>query len=275
MDKKLQIIERLYGDAASGSDDPPQSKTEVPSVSGDETREERLLAEAKFVMDHRTTTRPSPATIDRIVAYAIEQRQVEQRQVEQRQVEQRQAQARARRGVGTSAMSPTTRILPLFPWRSAVAAVFVLFVVGIAYWRIDFGPAPVQEKADAVAQVAPDVGAERVGESRDAVSPATQPAAPLELEVALPRSETVESDGVELASARAANAGLADADMETDSVPAWDAPSDLRMLQKRIEMLGATGQDLDWGEPVPLEQLPVSAAAPGIRAASTGNQNNR
>ena len=189
MDKKLQIVERLYGeDATSGPSD---------------TREERVLTEAKFVMDHRPTQRPSAETIDRIVAYAAEQ------------------QTKRRAG-------PAARILPLLPWRAAVAAVFVFFVIGIAYLQFGTGPAEEPRAEAGTRQAADAPGAE-----------ALQPAS---LAVA------------------------------TDSVPAWDEPTDLRLFQRRIETLRASGQDLEWGETVPLEQLPVTATTPGLRTAGAGDQ---
>lgn len=194
MDEKLRSVERLYGENASN--EPVDA------------REERVLSDAKFVMDHRARQRPSPDTIDRIVAYAADQR------------------------VEPAPIKPIARIVPLFSWRAAVAAAVLLFAAGIVYLQVDLSPGPRSAQVD----VRDDV--------RD------------ELQARGLRANAEQAAVLEAA---------------TDSIPAWDEPTGLRLVQRRIEMLRASGQDLEWGEPVPLEQLPAVGTTPGIRAAGAGD----
>lgn len=236
MDKELRFVERLYdGDQEPRGNEP-------------RSREERSLAEAKFLMDHRQKHRPDAATIDRIVALA------------------------ASHGGGATAEStaPRARIIPMFRWSAAVAAVFALFVVGITYWKLD---SSVVNPSTAVAEQEP-------AGSGAALSSKEEP---------IPAEERAEGQATgrqrltldEVAAARAASpfAELLDDDARSalvaagnDSIPSWDDSADLRLLQKRIEMLRRSGADLEWGAPaVPLESMPAAATQPGIRAAGAGN----
>jgi len=258
MDKKLQIIERLYEEEAVSHD----GEAEQHSEDAVDQREHTLLAEAKFVMDHRTRMRPDPGTIDRIVAEAGAALSYEDDRAPKRYA----------------------RILPLHRWQTAVAAVFVLFMLGVAYWQLD---SAVDQPTDALSSTGEDGGidgadpAVPAGERADMDAGLRDaPAAQEEQEsAALANDMSEPAAGRPLAESPRASLGpregyLPAAATTGDSLSGWDNPADLLMLQRRIEMLAQSRSLLDWDEPVPLEQLPAAPLTPGLRAAGAGNAND-
>ncbi len=255
-DKKLQLVRKLYdpGEGVSPEDLTPE-----------ETREEKLMGEAKFVLDRRERLAPDVAVIDAIVARAAE-----------------------------AAPKPHARIIPIWSlqrlqsWRPAVAAAFAIVVVGAAYLGYTrSGAEPGAPSAEAelrapleegnVPAFADEDDAVGLGAEREAVSPRSDLATNTRRETvaAIDPSAEPAASRDQLASSGRLQPELIEAAF-ADSIPAWEDPADIRLLQKRIEMLRQSGDDLDWGAPaVPLESLPTTATRPGIRAASSGNNNNR
>lgn len=251
-DKKLQLVRKLY-DPEGG---------EAPSdLSPEETREEQLMGEAKFVLDRRERLVPDAAVIDAIVARAAE-----------------------------AVPKSHAKIIPIWSmqrlqsWRPAIAAAFAIVVVGAAYLGYtrsggDLVTEPSVAETEALpraeeastAAFADNEDEAGLDAARKAVAPT-----PADLATGGRRDANVGlSRSNEIAAAGSIQPELMEAAF-ADSLPAWEDPADIRLLQKRIEMLRQSGDDLDWGAPaVPLESLPATATRPGIRAASTGNNNNR
>ena len=266
MDKKLQIVDRLY-DSATGQ---PESRTNGQRPSEEDRREASLMAEAKFVMDHRPASRPDSTTIDAIVAFAA-----------------------ASRAVGDEPpVAATARILPMFNWRMAVAATFVLFVIGASYWKLyptaNDGLLDKERDQEVTGQVGRDLA--ETEEAKDLDSPVAAKAdnsaladnattgrtlpARRSAVAGAPAPADADDAGSRAGEPALAASGFAADPAVLDSIPGWEDPVDLRLLQRRIEMLRRSGADLDWGSPaVPLEQLPQTATTPGMRAVGAGNNN--
>lgn len=259
MDKKLQMLERLYeSDGRPGYDG--QSIEDATDI---EAKEMRLMSEAKFVLDRRSALRPEPGTIDAIV--------------------RRAADGVGNTGGDENRSARVARIIPL-QWRAAVAAVFVLFAVGMVYWQVTQVPTPIDGSGDLAApsEAIADSDAPQADfrERRDAEALRSSPERSADADEADATfsppvggiAEMEPSLEPSLGSSLASSLSLA---ATNDSIPAWDDSADLRLVQKRIDMLRRSGGDLDWGSPaVPLEQLPASRATPGIRAAGASGNNN-
>lgn len=256
MDKKLQIIERLYEEEPASLD----GDAEQHSQDAVDQREHTFLAEAKFVMDHRTRMRPDPGTIDRIVAEA----------------------AAAVTFADDRAPKRHARIIPLHRWQTAVAAVFVLFMLGVAYWQLDSAVVDPADQRSSTGEDGGVAGADQavpVGERADLDGVLRDaPAAREERERAAVANDMSEPAAGRLLAPRASVAPregyLSAAATTGDSLSGWDSPADLLLLQRRIDMLAQSQNLLDWDEPVPLEQLPAAPTTPGLRAAGAGNAND-
>lgn len=255
MDKKLQMLERLY----ESDGEPRYDGQSTEDATGAEAIEMRLMSEAKFVLDHKPGLRPDVSSIDAIVQRAALAAGTDQRPAK------------------------IARIIPL-RWQAAVAAVFVLFAVGIVYWQVVQAPVPldgsgsVAERSAVIAD-----GETRDGDARarrDGQALASSPPQSPSADDALLADEDVAAFAAPPASVGSMaemepSMGVTLASTANDSIPSWDDSADLRLVQKRIDMLRRSGGDLDWGTPaVPLEELPQSRAAPGIRAAGASGNNN-
>ena len=246
MDKKLQMLERLY----ESDGEPRYDGQSVEDATGAEAIEMRLMSEAKFVLDHKAGLRPDVSSIDAIVQRAA------------------LSAGSAPRPAGMA------RIIPL-RWQAAVAAAFVLFAVGIVFWQVVQAPVPLDgsgsfaEPSAVIADSETREADTRARRDTEAPSTSSQPALSADEDVAAFASPGRSAAEMEPA------LGMTLASTANDSIPSWDDSADLRLVQKRIDMLRRSGGDLDWGTPaVPLEELPSSRAAPGIRAAGASGNNN-
>jgi hypothetical protein len=248
MDKKLQIVNHLYGEASD--------RAELRELLGEEAlnAEYQALSEAKFYLDHRHRARPDEGIVDHLVAVAAGE--AEPVKVPVRRLEARQDRPPARR------LAIRRRSFP-----ALLAAAVVVIAVGIGVWPSPSDPA--DQAAPSVAEEAPlmDADEARLGSGREALAKA-------EPEAAFYAGARRADSAVSAARALMGEAVMDEAMNETDeSGLAWDEAADLRQMHRRIQMLQENNSDLNWDEAaVPLEQLPgasstLAPASPGIRAA--------
>lgn len=296
MDKRLQILERLYGE--------PDGEGLSEGDDDDVRREYQALSQVKLWLDHRKRERPEPATIDRVVEAAA-------------------AASRGKLPTGVRADRSPLRLLRTTQLRVAVAAAVSVVIVGVGLWRMELLPgpdrseqlvttapfseeAPAEREEKALANAAredadaPDqtevlvdgrtgiagVGsdelrarsddevpelAEVTGERAARKSAATpMPSAMIELD------HIAANEGVETQNGRRDSAlmimgdknvpgvallGAAGAAAESESsLPAWDEMDDVIRLRQRLGQLQSRQANLAWDKPVvPLEMMPTQS----------------
>lgn len=254
MEKKLQILNHLYGEASD--------RAELRELLGDEAlnAEYQALSEAKFYLDHRHRARPDEGILDHLVAVAAGE--VEPGKAPVRRLEPRQDRP------------PALRLaIRRRSFHALLAAAVVVLAVGIGVWPSPSGPA--DQAAPSVAEEAPlmDTDEARLGAGRESLARAeAEPEAARYADGRRADSAGLTARAlVGQAMNEAADAAVGEAD---ESGLAWDEAADLRQMHRRIQMLQEGNSDLNWDEAaVPLEQLPGASSAlapqgqPGIRAA--------
>ena len=247
MDKKLQQIISLYEEADTAGG--------IQGVGGSDGVESRRLEEAKFVLDHRLPARPDQAVVDAAVRSALA--------------------SVADSGTGTS--SPAgfggMRLIKglstnLYPLRYAVAASVVLFGVVLGLTRLDWSESSNEGEIALQAPVTTAPNGIDKADSDESGLVAKRQATYPSLETEMPRDRLADSSlgGLTLA----ANVSVPGS---SDSIPKWDDDENVRLLQRRIEMLRKANADLGWDQPaVPLEQLSSGRATPGVLPAGARGQ---
>jgi hypothetical protein len=251
MEKKLQLLSHLYGEA--------EDATPLPELlqDSDLASEYQAMSEAKFWLDHSIPASPDPEVVSRILAAA--------------------AGAGVPPPVAFTDRAPAPRNAAgarKKTWSFAAAALSVVAIVSfVLVNRTPSFNVQELEQAPITAQDAPaafeaDAMAESISSDLADGSSA--------------RKEVAADSGERLGSALAAKDG-ADATLAAaePTHPAWEETEALIQYKSRIDHLLEQSEDLSWDEMVvPLEALPgYSPAAPpaGLRlneasSTRTGNQ---
>ncbi len=245
MEKKLQLLSHLYGEA--------EDATPLPELlqDSDLASEYQAMSEAKFWLDHSIPASPDPDVVSRILAAA--------------------AGAGVPPPVAFTDRAPAPRNAAgarKKTWSLAAAALSLVAVASFvlvnrtpsfnpsAFEPIAEQEAPAAFEADALSKAAPRALADDLAERR----------------------EVAADSGERLGAATAGAAALASAE---STHPAWEETEALIQYKSRIDHLLEQSEDLSWDEMVvPLEALPgYSPAAPpaGLRlneasSTRTGNQ---
>jgi hypothetical protein len=205
-------------------------KDDVPTPPALRDEAEALRA-MKYHLDARPRMRPAPVVLERISAEA----------------ERVAAESAPATTVGVRANRSSSRALRLVRAGTRLAAVLVAMAIGW-HWFAPADPVEVVESGtpehELAASVPPVAEAPAIMVEEPAGSPASPPA---RARGSSPATEVIAES----------------AEVNRD----WEAASDLLMIQRRLEMLGA----LDWDEPAfPLEMMPNSTGTPGFRQAGDG-----
>ena len=225
MDKKLQLIAHLYGEAEDAS-------TLNELLQDPELNEEyQQLSEAKFWLDHSASQKPAPEIITQVLAAAASHTPASAELPKRPLADDRPAK-------------PRMRVVAPALMRIAASAV-VLFGALFVLWPRD------EPLIDQMANM----------KMNESFSADEAPAAP---NIDLENREQVEQGLVQadafdagLASATSPQAFEA---FEEDSIPGWDESEDMHSVRKRIEALMQQYDGQNWDNPVvPLERLPGNA----------------
>ncbi|MDZ4699615.1 MAG: hypothetical protein SH809_07915 [Rhodothermales bacterium] len=251
MEKKLQLLSHLYGEA--------EDATPLPELlqDSDLTSEYQAMSEAKFWLDHSIPASPDPEVVSRILAAA--------------------AGAGAPPPVAFTDRAPAPRRATgarKKTWSFAAAALSLVAIVSlILVNRTPSFNATEFEAAPIVAQEAP------AAFEADALSESASSGLADDFAA---RREAAADSGQPLGGTAAAKAGAAASLASAESAhPAWEETEALIQYKSRIDHLLEQSEDLNWDEMVvPLEALPgYSPAAPpaGLRlneasSTRTGNQ---
>ncbi len=283
MDKKLQLIRHLYGEA--------DDRSELRDLLSDEdlNAEYQELSEAKFWLDHTSHERPDRSVLNAIFEAAAEASPAVEAS-EQHQTPRlnnvRPAQKRVLDTLRPLPPSHRSDREPIARQQSKrrslfkpVATVLMLLVtvsVGYQFWQsqgLSIANQELSATSDIDAQsksLAPSAESRALGldaneealVADDALFDREQPNAP--------RALAGEANGLQLTSSSVADTSL----------PEWNDDLDkILRYQRRIDMLLEQNQDLAWDEAaVPLEMLPSGRPAnpsllqAGSRQTNSGNR---
>ncbi len=193
------------------------------------------LSSVKAALDAQPAVRPEPATLAAVFA--------------------------------TAETKPHARIFTLHRLRPLAAAAVVVIAFGMGLWMIqqpdatldaparaaEAGPAPMASESFTVVP-------EREEEAKDALTLKEEADGFAERRRAM-RNETASAVSTPAAPALGlASAGDADALAKTsEAVPRWDDDAELRALYWRVNALKLRSENMQWDEPIPLEQIPLDA----------------
>ena len=278
MDKKLQLIRHLYGEA--------EDRSELNKLleESDLQKEYQALSEAKFWLDHSKREKPSPDVLQHILQLTVSP-------------DSPPAAAPAPR---MDSVRPDREALPrqktsrriVFGRVSLVMATLVTAILGYQWYFSGAGPlsAPMLEQSVAEGD-ALDESIATEAAPLDASSrmdqPSTELRSTLEKEslggaLAEQPEEALNRQNQQFATPSAQS--LADVQPATaplladSSLPDWDKVDDVIRYKQRIEMLLKQNEDLTWDQPVvPLESLPGSGPLDQrlrqARSRASGNRN--
>lgn len=225
MDKKLQLIAHLYGEADDASSINDLLKD--PELN----EEYQQLSEAKFWLDHTTSQKPAPESIAQIMAAAASQAPPTSTTPDLPLAKDRPARPRLRLVAPVLLRIAATVVI-------LVGALFVL-------WPND----------EPLSQQIANMEAKELSADE-------APAAPL-LDGRINAGAASDLVQAEALDAGLAASNLLDqaSTLQADSIPGWDESGDMHSMRKRIEALMQQYDGQNWDNPVvPLEQLPGNAA---------------
>ncbi len=246
MEKKLQLIRHLYGEA--------DDRTELRQLLDEpELNEEyQALSEAKFWLDHSKRERPAPEVLQRIESMALQPAAPEGRVGSstrfspQRQDRAAHPRKRGRRFVGAASLVLATLITAVvgYQWMATNALV--------PAFEDKEQPAALSADAESMPGSANRAFADSdLSERREDAAGRAMPAPQEVADEALRKSSTSQPA---LASSGASS-------FEADTVmPDWDKIDDLMRYKQRIDMLVEQNEDLTWDQAVvPLESFPSNS----------------
>lgn len=248
MEKKLQLIRHLYGEA--------DDRSELQSLLEDEElkAEYQAMSEAKFLLDHSPRLRPDQQVLDQLFAVAA-----------QDDIVSSPKGIRKDRGAMPRQRPRNRR------WLGATSTVLALLVTVTIGYRWYASP----DSTEALLQ-APMADEAQMNESEDgfAANPLRADEKKEKAQLA-DRLDHEQSLREETAPAVAELAGLTAASLaKTDTtLPDWNDLDEIRRVERRIDVLLDESDEFNWGQPaVPLEMLPANGANGRLRqAGSRGN----
>lgn len=245
MEKKLQLIRHLYGEADDHS-------ALQPLLEDEEVKAEyQAMGEAKFILDHRQRERPDQQVLDQIFAVAA-----------QDDIVSSPKGIRKDRGAMPRQRFRNRR------WLGATSTVLALLVTVTIGYRWFAGPNATETllQAPVADQAQMNESEEGFAESRFRADEKKEKA---QLADMLDNAEPLQE------AMAPAVAGLTAASLaKTDTtLPDWNDLDDIRRVERRIDELLDESDEFNWGQPaVPLEMLPASRGNGRLQqAGSRGN----
>lgn len=245
MEKKLQLIRHLYGEAEDHS-------ALQPLLEDEEVKAEyQAMGEAKFILDHRHRERPDQQVLDQIFAVAAQDDIVSSpKGIRKDRGAMPRQRFRNRRWLGAA---------------STVLALLVTVTIGYRWYA-----APTSTETLLQAPAADQALSESAEGFADRQLRADEKKEKAQLADMLDNAEPLQE-----ASAPAV-AGLTAASLaKTDTtLPDWNDLDDIRRVERRIDVLLDESDEFNWGQPaVPLEMLPASRGNGRLQQAGSRSNN--